>query len=196
MNEDSNTITDACKIRVGDYTMTDMSVSRIFFKDSSKGVKMLLKFTIKHIGLDESYSVISVTPNHIMLKVKPDSTELSDNSGSGTSSDEVKIPEMLKCDKVRADSLRKGDMIPRWAGNCGIIVDITHTTGKSVQLMTENGLLMIDKNILTCCVRPYGFVDKSARPVAVLSSVSPLLVSKPFYWLPKKIYKFGIEHST
>ena len=196
MDDQNNTISDACNVNVGDYVMTDMSVSRIFFKDSSKDPKMMLKFTIKynHLGQDH-FSTISVTPNHIMLAVKPESLELRDSSSETGSSDDTKIPEMLKCDKIRADKLKVGDIIPRWAGGFGIIILIEHTTGRSVQLMTENGMLMVDKNIMTCYVRPYGLVKQSSKPVNALSSVSSALVAKPFYWLPKKIYKFGIEHS-
>lgn len=193
MDSECNSATDACDISVGDYVMTDMGLSKIFFKDKAQTARMMLKISIKHIGSEEIYSVISVTPNHVMLVVKPET--LMPEEDSATSSDEIRIPEMLKCDKIVASSLKIGDIIPRWAGNCGIVIDIQHTTGKSVQLMTENGLLMIDKNIITCYVIPYGFVKNSAKPVKLLSAISPLLVSKPLYWLPKKIYKFGMNHN-
>lgn len=196
MNDNHNLSSHAYTINVGDYIMTDMSVSKVYFKDKSKSTKMLLKFTVKSIGeIQETLTTICVTPNHIMLRVRDDSLSMAANyTGSSSDSGELRVPEMLKCDKVRADKIMVGDTVPRFAGSCGIIISAEYIMGKSIQLMTDNGLIMIDKNIITCYVRPLKLVSNSAKPVAVLSGISSLLVSKPFYYIPKKIYNFGLDH--
>lgn len=197
MNNDHNSAFQAYMVRVGDYIMTDMSVSKIYFRDKSKDPQMLLKFTIKSIGeAQETLSTVCVTPNHIMLRVKPEQlTESGDTSYTPDSeSGEMRLPEMLKCDKVRADKMIVNDLVPRFAGGCGIIVSVEYIVGKSIQIMTDNGLLMIDRNIVTCYVRPLKLIRNLAKPVSILGGISSMLVAKPFYYIPKKIYKFSIDH--
>ena len=209
-------ILQAKDAKICDYIMTDISISKIYFKDNSKEIKVLLKFTI-HPESDPSRPELSVrsastsrlgeelmvTPNHIMLRVRSPEYEHTQNSHGYTypehiqdssSSDGTKIPEMLPCDHVPALEMKVGDMIPRWCGGYGIITDISHEAGKTTQLMTADGLIMVNRNIISCYVTPYETIRRLSKPVKFLSSVNSLLVSKPFYSIPKKIYKFGLDH--
>ncbi len=194
---------EAKDAHVGDMMLTDLSMGRIFFVDRSKSEKMLLSFTIKD---SDNISQISVTYRHIMMKVNPkvldypsypdnsDSPNSSDkpnnmNNSDSPTSDELRIPEILPTTLIEAKDLRVGDIIPRWAGGYGIIVAREPILGKSVQMMTDNGLLMVDKNILTCYVAPYSFCYYASMPVSFLSSISRYFVAKPFYVFPKMMYK-------
>jgi hypothetical protein len=188
MDDTYNTLLPVKDIRVGRYIMTDMSTSKIYFKSKGNNPKVLRSFTIQNA---EELSELTVTNNHIMLRVIPEAIVSHECTSS---SDTTPIPEMLKCDYVPARELKVGDMIPRWSGNFGIIVGIEHKLCRSVQIMTNNGLLMIDKNILTCYVEPYLTIKRLSGPVKHLSGVSTILVAKPFYYIPEKIYNFGLDH--
>lgn len=194
ITDDVSSLTDAKDIRVKDMIMTDLSMSKVFFVDRSNKEKMLISFTIKDTNSD-NISQISVTYRHIMMKVREDSLVSSSHSRelmdshTPTSDQENQIPEMLPFTIVEAKELRVGDLLPRWAGGSGIIITRETVVGKSVQIMTENGLLMLDKNILTCYVAPYSFCYYASQPVSFLSGISHYLVKKPFYALPKKLYK-------
>ena len=81
-------------VRVKDIVMTDMSMSKVYFVDKSKNDKLLILFTIqsycppcRHVA-EPSISQISVTPNHIMLKVRADLIE--DDTSDTSSSDNTK----------------------------------------------------------------------------------------------------------
>lgn len=191
--EDTNSICPAKSIKIGNYTMTDMCTSKIYFKDHTKNEKLLLKFTI----LDESnLSTISVTYNHVMLKVDQkvinSYNELVSVDSTTTTSE---IPQILKCDEVLASDMKVGDLIPRWAGSFGIIIKIEHEMAKTVQLMTVNGLLMIDKNIITCYVKPHNMIKRLSTPLLWMSNINKYLVAKPFYFIPKKIYNVYIHYN-
>ena len=118
----------------------------------------------------------------------------ADLSQTPTSDQENQIPELLPYSLVEAKDLRVGDLIPRWAGGAGIIVERETVVGRSVQIMTENGIIMLDKNILTCHVAPYSFCYYASQPVQFLSGISHYLVKKPFYALPKRLYKRFLLH--
>jgi hypothetical protein len=122
-----------------------------------------------------------------MLRVRSES--ILDSSDTDSSSDNFRIPEIRPSTLVEAKDMKVGDLIPRWAGGYGIIVGRETVVGKSIQIMTNNGHLMLDKNIITCHVAPYGFSYYGSKPVKLLSSISPYLVKRPFYSIPKRIYK-------
>ncbi len=190
MGDAYNAIVPASEIKVGKYVMTDMSTSRVYFKSKSSP-QLLKRFTIKCSDSFESTYLV-VTNNHVMLRgIDNGSRDEIDTS----SSDNTRIPEMMKCEYVPASQIEVGDHIPRWNGSHGIVVKVEHIVGKVTQLMTESGLLMTDKNIITCYVTPYPLIKNVSRPVKHLSRLSTLLVSKPFYYIPEKVYKFGIEHT-
>lgn len=189
MGDTYNAIIPASEIKVGKHVMTDMSTSRVYFKSKS-GPQLLKRFTIKCPDSFESTFLV-VTNNHVMLK-----GVAAEEVDSGTSSsDNTRIPEMIKCEHVPASQLTIGDHIPRWNGSSGIVVNVEYIVGKTTQLMTENGLLMIDRNIITCYVAPYPLIKNISKPVKYLSHISTALVSKPFYYVPEKLYKFGIDHA-
>lgn len=201
-------VQEAKHIEVGDFVMNDMSVSKVYFKDTSDEIKVLLKFIIHAEGVHSpsqssvrsnsasrmAEDFVMVTPNHIMLRIREE--DMADQlSDSTSSSDGTKIPVMLKCDYVPARLMKVGDLVPRWGGGFGMITSITHEGGRSTQLLTKDGLLMINRDIISCYVEPYETIRRLSGPVKHLSGISPLLVSKPFYYIPKKIYKFGLDHS-
>ena len=184
--DDVTNLIDARNVKVNDRLMTDMSMSRVFFVDKSKKDKLLIRFTINNFDDSDPVSVITVTANHLMLRVV---SVGSPDTETTSSSDDTRIPIMLPCLTVKAKDMRVGDHIPRWAGRFGVIVKREVAVGKSVQIMTENNILMIDRNIISCHVSPYNFSFYASRPVKFLSGISPYLVGKPFYILPKMIYK-------
>jgi intein/homing endonuclease len=151
-------------LRIGEYIITNITVSKIYFIAKMDKYELLIRFTVRN-SKDE-HSRITVTKNHVMLVY-----------------DGKQIVER------NADSLEKGDYIPRWADNRGRIVKREFIVGKPIHVMTENGVVMIEGNLLTCYVHPYSICKYSAKPVKLLSNVSGgILVSKPFYYLPQKLY--------
>lgn len=151
-------------LSIGDYLMTNITVSKIYFIAKMAKHELMIRFTVRNCK--DEYSNITVTKNHIMLVY-----------------DGKHIVER------NADSLDIGDYIPRWADNRGRIVKREFIVGKPIHVMTENGIVMIEGNLSTCYVYPYSICRHSAKPVKLLSNISGgILVSKPFYYLPQKLY--------
>lgn len=187
VNGEFNSFVNAKSVRVGNRVFVDMNVSKVYFRDYSKDQQLMKIFTIVHEG---EVSKLMLTENHIMLRVIGE--DIVSEEETTTSSDKTKIPEMLKCDCVPAREMKIGDLVPRWCGNFGVITHIEHGIGRSIQLMTKSGLLMVEKNIITCYVEPYETIKRLSVPVRHLSDFSHILVKKPFYYIPKKIYKLVV----
>jgi hypothetical protein len=177
---------EARNVKVKDILMTDMSLSKVFFVDKSKKDKLLIKFTIRSSCDKDPNSILTISPNHIMMMIEK-IPEVDDEVTS--SSDDTRIPTIRPHIFVEAKDMHVGNFIPRWGGTYGEIIKREVTVGRSVQIMTANNILMFDRNIITCHVSPYNFSYYGSKPVKAISGVNHHLVKKPFYCVPKFIYK-------